>query len=198
MKRTFFLIFAFCACSICAFSQISYEDSIKTFIDKYVADHEVVKGTDKKLLQFYPPDKKNRVSAVFKKADNPAWFSMPATGNTKQIFRVYGTIEFKWNDTLVKMNIYQAQDFVLTEEYKFYLFLPFTDLTTGHETYTGGRYIDLLLTDIHDDHILVDFNKAYNPYCAYGDKYSCPIPPKENNILVALRAGEKAYLKKSH
>ncbi|MEI9910512.1 MAG: DUF1684 domain-containing protein [Bacteroidota bacterium] len=80
------------------------------------------------------------------------------------------------------------------EEYREQLFLPFTDLTTGEETYTAGRYIDLTFNDIIGDKVVIDFNKAYNPYCAYiSGKYNCPIPPKENNLTVAILAGEKNY-----
>ena len=70
------------------------------------------------------------------------------------------------------------------------LFVPFTDETTGHETYAAGRYIDLdrTATGIY----VIDFNTAYNPYCAYNPRYDCPVPPKENRLPVAIRAGEKA------
>jgi uncharacterized protein (DUF1684 family) len=79
-------------------------------------------------------------------------------------------------------------------EYKDHLFLPFTDLTSGEETYTAGRYIDLSFEDIIDNKVVIDFNKAYNPYCAYvSGKYNCPIPPRENTLSVAILAGEKNY-----
>jgi hypothetical protein len=75
--------------------------------------------------------------------------------------------------------------------------LPFTDKTSGSESYGGGRYIDVLTTDENPDGtITIDFNKSYNPYCAYNDRYSCPITPKENRVTVALRAGVKTFKKK--
>ena len=77
------------------------------------------------------------------------------------------------------------------EKYRDYLFLPFTDNTNGEQTYTGGRYIDLSIPD--GDTIVVDFNKAYNPYCAYNKKYSCPIVPSVNNLDTEIRAGVKAF-----
>ena len=80
--------------------------------------------------------------------------------------------------------------------YKDYLFLPFTDATTGNETYDAGRYIDLKIEDTRTPEVILDFNKAYNPYCAYvSDIYNCPIPPKENRLPVAIRAGEMKFLK---
>ena len=83
------------------------------------------------------------------------------------------------------------------EKYRDYLFIPFTDLTSGNESYAGGRYFDFKSSDILDNKFELDFNKAYNPYCAYiSNRYSCPIPPKENNLSVAIRAGEKEFGKK--
>ncbi len=79
-------------------------------------------------------------------------------------------------------------------EYKDQLFLPFTDLTSGEESYAAGRYIDLIFDDILDNKVIIDFNKAYNPYCAYvSGKYNCPIPPRENSLNVAILAGEKNF-----
>jgi uncharacterized protein (DUF1684 family) len=70
-------------------------------------------------------------------------------------------------------------------------FLPFRDLTSGVETYGVGRYIDP--QERPDGRIHVDFNYAYNPYCAYNDRWVCPIPPAENQLTVAVRAGERAF-----
>jgi uncharacterized protein len=83
-------------------------------------------------------------------------------------------------------------------EYADYLFVPFTDATTGNETYGSGRYIDLRLGDIKNNTVLLDFNKCYNPYCAYTSGYNCPIPPKENRLAVAVKAGEKVFPKHIH
>lgn len=77
--------------------------------------------------------------------------------------------------------------------YKDLLFLPFTDQTNNKETYGGGRYIDLNVNDIRNNHLEIDFNKAYNPYCAYSDGYRCPIPPEENDLPISIIVGEKLY-----
>ncbi len=79
--------------------------------------------------------------------------------------------------------------------YKNYLFLPFTDLTSGNRSYGGGRYLDFLMEDIKSNTLIIDFNKAYNPYCAYTTGYNCPIPPRENDLPVAIPAGEMEYSK---
>lgn len=94
----------------------------------------------------------------------------------------------------MQLNLYQSQDLLQNEQYKTYLFLPFTDATTGKESYHAGRYIDLKMEDIIDGKVVIDFNKAYNPYCAYvTGRYNCPIPPSENNLSIAIIAGEKDY-----
>ena len=84
-----------------------------------------------------------------------------------------------------------------TSKYRDYLGLMFTDKTSGKETYDAGRYIDFNIGDIKNDKLVIDFNKAYNPYCAYvKGKYSCPIPPRENYLPIAIEAGEKNFGKK--
>jgi uncharacterized protein (DUF1684 family) len=67
--------------------------------------------------------------------------------------------------------------------------LPFTDLTNGHGSYGGGRYIDLRIPPAGSRTIALDFNQAYNPSCAYNHAYSCPVPPPENRLNVAILAG---------
>ena len=83
-----------------------------------------------------------------------------------------------------------------TAQYRDHLFIPFTDATSGEETYESGRYIDLEIKDIKGDRVLLDFNRAYNPYCAYvTGKFNCPIPPIENRLKIAIPAGEKSFSK---
>ena len=120
---------------------------------------------------------------------------MSTSGKTKQQYRVYGIIHFNLHDTAVSLTIYQSRSLMSSEKYKEHLFIPFTDLTSGRETYGGGRYIDLSISDISNNTYIIDFNKAYNPYCAYTTGYNCPIPPKENDLSVAIKAGEMNYMK---
>ena len=179
-----------------AFCQNSYEDSLAIYIKRYIDNHEVVKGEDRKQLHFYPVDSRYRVIAKFERMQNGTWFEMPTSGRTKKSFRVYGTLNFTLDDTLVKMNLYQSQGLMASSEYSDYLFVPFTDATTGIETYESGRYIDLKITDIINNEVIIDFNKAYNPYCAYvTGVYNCPIPPPANHLPIAVKAGEKIYSK---
>ena len=82
---------------------------------------------------------------------------------------------------------------------KDYLLVPFGDATSGFESYGGGRYMDFNIPDIKNNKVVLDFNKAYNPYCAYvSGKYNCPLPPRENELPVAIFAGEKTFTKTKH
>ena len=174
----------------------TYKDSIERFLKKYVNDHEVVTGKDKALMAFFPVNENYHINCKFVRTINTPWFRMESSGPIKKNYRVYGKIHFTIHDTAVSLNIYQSQDLMATQQYRDHLFIPFTDATSGEETYESGRYIDLETTDIKNDRVLIDFNKAYNPYCAYvSGKFNCPIPPAENRLAVAIRAGEKAFAK---
>ena len=116
---------------------------------------------------------------------------MKTTTSRLPTYEVFGVATFVLDGKELQLNIYQSHRLRETEEYKDYLFLPFTDLTNGEETYGGGRFIDLEIPK--GDYITIDFNKSYNPYCAYNKKYSCPIPPKENDLDVRILAGIKKW-----
>ncbi|MBP6826735.1 MAG: DUF1684 domain-containing protein, partial [Saprospiraceae bacterium] len=92
------------------------------------------------------------------------------------------------------LQIYQNIRLLTSQKYFDYLFLPFKDTTNGDTTYGGGRYLDLRLDNIGSDQMMeIDFNKAYNPWCAYSDGYNCPIPPATNHLEMAVEAGEKVF-----
>ncbi len=182
------------AFSLTSGAQSPYTDSLNQYIKNYREKHEVVKGNDRTKLDFFPVDSTYRVVATFEKKENSPWFLMPTSGPRKQMYRVYGVIRFAVNGATAQLNIYQSQDLLQNATYQNYLFLPFTDGTSGKESYQGGRYLDLTTEDIRGNQMTIDFNKAYNPYCAYvSGKYNCPIPPKENHLSAAIKAGEKAF-----
>jgi uncharacterized protein (DUF1684 family) len=191
----FFFLAAFWLCQLSAGAQNTYRDSLKTYLKNYVDGHEVVKGADRKKMQFFPVDKSYRVLARFERIENGNWFQVPTSGKMKQTYKVYGVLHFQLKGKSLTLHLYQSQSLLQNEEYRNYLFLPFTDLTTGKECYESGRYIDLKTEDIKNGQVLIDFNKAYNPYCAYvSGIYNCPIPPRENQLPIAIRAGEKKFL----
>lgn len=192
MKR-FLLLFFFVP--FIAIAQTAYEDSVTVFLKKYVAEHEVVTGADKQKIKFFPVSNQYRITASFQPIESSPWFWMNTSGKEKKQYRVYGVLSFQLHDTAVTLQVYQSRSLLGSEKYKDYLFIPFTDKTSGIETYGGGRYIDLVLADIVNKIYTIDFNKAYNPYCAYSAGYNCPIPPQENDLPVAIKAGEMNFIK---
>ncbi|WP_149275142.1 DUF1684 domain-containing protein [Pareuzebyella sediminis] len=142
-------------------------------------------------IDFFPPDTTYSVTARFERTPEALPFLMPTTTERKSKEVVYGRAYFTLKGKEYRLEIYQNQELMLQEKYRDYLFLPFTDLTNGQETYDGGRYIDLTIPK--GDSIRIDFNKAYNPYCAYNKKYSCPIVPSVNALNTEVLAGVKAF-----
>ncbi|MAU72118.1 MAG: hypothetical protein CML04_08485 [Pseudozobellia sp.] len=142
-------------------------------------------------LKFFEPDTAYVVEAQFVRTPEALPFLMPTTTDRKSKEVVYGIAHFNLNGQKWQLEIYQNEELMLEEGYEDYLFLPFTDLTNGKETYTGGRYIDLRIPK--GDKITIDFNKAYNPYCAYNKKYSCPIVPRVNALETRVVAGVMAF-----
>ena len=138
-------------------------------------------------LPFYSIDAQFRVTARFVRTPGSRPFAMPTSRPRRTIYEQYGKALFTLQDTAYELLIYQSHELRATEKYRDHLFLPFTDLTSGTETYGGGRYLELTIPE--GDTIVIDFNKAYHPYCAYNPKYACPIPPRENDLPVAIRAG---------
>jgi hypothetical protein len=140
-------------------------------------------------LTFFPINEKYRVIAKFERIENAIPFTMKTTTDRMPVYEIYGIATFTLDDIEYRLNIYQSHSLREKEEFKSYLFLPFTDVTNGNETYGGGRFIDLLVPE--GDQIVIDFNMSYNPYCAYNHTYSCPIPPEENDLNCEIKAGVK-------
>ena len=147
-SKLFLYLFLIFSSSINSFAQPkSYHDSIRSFIDNYIQTHEVVTGAERQWLRFFPVDENYRVR-VFEPVENSRWFKMDASGPVKKMYRIYGIAHFTIHDTLLKLNIYQSQSLMETAQYRDYLFIPFTDLTSGNESYAGGRYFDFKSSDI--------------------------------------------------
>jgi uncharacterized protein (DUF1684 family) len=144
-----------------------------------------------KSLDFFKFDSTYVVKAKLKRTPDSEWFNMKTTTDRVSKERVFAIITFQLNEKTYQLNVYQGKDLMSTEDYRDYLFLPFLDDTNGTTTYGGGRYIDLSIPE--SDTLVIDFNTAYNPYCAYNDKYSCPIVPRENYLATEVKAGVKAF-----
>ncbi|MCB9046896.1 MAG: DUF1684 domain-containing protein [Chitinophagales bacterium] len=190
------LLMAICA-SACA-QPASYKDSINQYRQHYkeeflTEERSPLTAADTGFLRFFPIDEQYRVTARLTLTPDAKAFDMPtASGQTKR-YQQYGLLTFNINDTLVSLQVLRSLKLLKDPKYKDHLFVPFTDATTYNETYGGGRYLDLSLQDVHDGTIELDFNKCYNPWCAFASGYSCPIPPKENRLSVAIPAGEMNF-----
>lgn len=140
-------------------------------------------------LAYYPADTAFRFRVRLHRYPRPERLLLATnTGEKRDVLR-YGYFVFTIDGTTCRLQVYRTEDGVSGG--KPYLFIPFLDATSGKETYGGGRYLDLEenTSGIYD----LDFNRAYNPLCAYGKEYSCPLPSEENRLPVAILAGEKAY-----
>ena len=142
-------------------------------------------------LDFFAIDSIYRIKAIFVRTPDAIPFEMSTTTDRKSIEVKYGEARFNLNGKQLTLSIYQNAELIQKPQYKNYLFLPFMDKTNGNESYGGGRYLDLEIPS--GDTIILDFNKAYNPYCAYNFKYSCPIPPLENHLKIVIKAGVKTF-----
>jgi len=140
-------------------------------------------------LDFYPINISYSVQARFERTKDEKEFGMKTTTDRLPIYIRYGIAHFSLDGKDLKINIYQNVKFSKTDKYKDYLFMLFNDQSSVKDSYGGGRYIDLRIPQ--GDSILIDFNRAYNPYCAYNHKYSCPIPPDDDYLDVNILAGCK-------
>lgn len=180
-------------------SQNKYKQEIRKFqkeLNEEYADSATSPLTKKDLanfksLDFYPIKKKHCITAKYKRTPDAEPFKMKTTTDRAPEYVKYGEIEFTLNGKPIKVNIYQSLRLKKIEKYKDYLFLPFRDLTSGKTSYGGGRYVDLKIPESNT--VIIDFNKAYNPYCAYSHKYSCVVPPAENFIDIKIKAGVKKF-----
>ena len=137
---------------------------------------------------FFPVDLKYRVTADFERISDAEPFDMPTSSGRTQQYLAYAKATFTLDGQEYSLTIYQSQRLLNDPEHADHLFLPFYDNTNGTETYGGGRYMDLTLPK--GNTIIIDFNQAYQPYCAYNIyDYSCPIVPAVNRLNIRIPAG---------
>jgi uncharacterized protein len=172
----------------------------KTYTDSLIEEREqhdkeflskILNEEERKIhpeLCYFPINASFIIEADFVKEVGSA-FVMPMSKERTVYYRKMGYLTFKVNDTVCKLNVYKNLDLAGQKEYKNYYFVPFKDATTGISTYGAGKYLDCYFSK-KAKKVKLDFNKSYHPYCAYSDRYSCPIVPAENRIPVAIPAGE--------
>ncbi len=196
-KFTFFIFLLLCSVVNAQekWSRTGVEDFQRTLNSEYIDPKEspLMKSdlATFKTLDFFPINEEFAVSARLVKSTNEKAFQMKTSTARLPIYKKYGELHFVLKGKAFVLNVYQNQDLIKTPGYEKNLFLPFSDLTCGKESYIGGRYIDMKIPE--SDTILIDFNTAYNPYCAYNHMYSCPLVPMENDLNIAIEAGVKKF-----
>ena len=194
LQRTLAVLVALAATSVaCTPREVPYADEINEWRarkDQFMrSSSESPIPAEKRAsfpsLNYFPVDEEYRVAASLKVNRGEDVIEMDTSDGRKRRMRRIGTLQFT-----LKGQPHTLTAFVdATENDMRRLFLPFSDLTAGTETYPGGRYLDLdrTATGIYD----LDFNRAYNPFCYFNPSYVCPVPPKENRLSVPVRAGER-------
>jgi len=140
-------------------------------------------------LKYFDPDPKFRINADLESIENKKMVVLQTSDNKEQRYLEYAYATFTIGDVPCKLLILEVAD---TGPFRGTLFLAFADQSSAIETYGAGRYLDVKKTPGATS-ITLDFNEAYNPYCAYSNSFSCPFPPKENVLSVLIAAGEKSY-----
>lgn len=165
-------------------------DVLKIRKDKDVAFKEGEESPIKdkasfKGLNYYSFNKDYILNFVLEKAEKAETVDIKMTDGTTEKLILFGKIKGELQSFTLTLTLYQREngDF----------FLPFKDKTAPTETYGGGRYLDLPLKNAKNNQLRVDFNLAYNPYCAYNSDFACPIPPPENTLPIRIEAGEKLF-----
>lgn len=160
--------------------------------DKYLltAPNSPIKASDMeqfKGLAYFPIDKSYVFATVLQRLASPEEVTIATSKDRPRIMLHIGALPFSFDGKKYALQVYAPKD---TSDGN-YWFIPFTDGSSGKDSYGGGRYIDI--DDVTSDSTFLDFNYAYNPYCSYNERYDCPIPPPENALPIFIRAGERNY-----
>lgn len=194
MRKLIITLFSLHLCVLLS-AQDNYEDSIvearKAFNEKLLTTDYLLNGLEQQgidSLSYFPVDPNWRIEAHLIK-DKGKRFKMPTSTERQPMYRRYGWICIKYKDKMFRLAAYQNLE-LKGKEYKNYLFVPFKDSNAPKLTYGAGRYVEVYKKR-GEDTITVDFNSAYNPYCAYSHRYSCPVTPEVNHLEFPIEAGEK-------
>lgn len=142
-------------------------------------------------LKYFPIDSTYKVRARLVKAVDGTPLTMQESNGSARSYIRKGKLEFELAGKPYSLMAYQESGQQRPPGEREVLFIPFTDLSSGEESYGAGRYLEPEAPS--DEVVLLDFNLAYNPYCAYNNRWSCPIPPAENKLAVKILSGEKSY-----
>ncbi|MCI4340612.1 MAG: DUF1684 domain-containing protein, partial [Thermoplasmata archaeon] len=163
----------------------------RTMKDRFMAGHVESPFVAERIpgfvgLRYFPIDEKFRVPARLVRRSSPEEAYLRTNRDGQASMRYIGDLEFRISGRTLYLRVYHAGEGVGTS-----VFVPFRDATSGGDSYGPGRYLVLELTE--EDEYELDFNRAFNPYCAYTEAFECGFPPSENDLPVAIRAGEKVW-----
>lgn len=193
MKQNFIVLFLFGVfLNSCAFPGVAeikaYQKNLK---EEWTNPETTPLKEDEKAgfkgIKFFPISQKYIVTADFQPIENGRTLPFPTSANKTKYYKEYGILHFTLDNQELELTIYQSDPPI--KDYEYSLFVPFKDETSGDTSYGGGRYLDFEISDIVNGKLIIDFNKAYNPYCAYSKYYNCPIPPANNYLPVEIKAG---------
>jgi len=149
-----------------------------------------------KGLDFFPVDSSYIIIASIEKTPDTPFLGMATNTEEKSYYRKFGILTFTLKDKEMQLTLYESLEESENPVFEDYLFLPFTDETSGSDSYGGGRYMDVFKSKINTNGTLeLNFNNTYNPYCAYNDDYSCPLTPRDNHLSMEILAGVKDFKK---
>jgi len=171
---------------------MNYKETIETQRlqkDNYFKNQHYSPLTEDQLskfscLEYFEINENLRFNVELKKYSQQQEVDIRTSTGVIQSYIRYGYVEFEVDGVLSSLTAYLQPN-------SDYFFVPFKDLTSGKESYGAGRYIEFEKTG--KDQYILDFNTAYNPYCAYNDQWTCPLTPFENNLKVEIKAGEKSF-----
>ncbi len=165
----------------------NFQSDLVAFYNSDESPIKLENRKDFKGLAFFPIEKQYQIEADFTLIEKGKVHDFQTSSGKVKRYKEYGQLTFDLNNQKNQLIVFQKDP--IDPEYADYLFLPFSDKTNGISSYGAGRYLDLKENDIVDGKVQLDFNKAYNPYCAYEEGYSCPIPPVENRLAIKIEAG---------
>ncbi|UYZ61549.1 DUF1684 domain-containing protein [Hymenobacter weizhouensis] len=139
-------------------------------------------------LRYFAPDPQWRLHATLQRLPPGDTLSLPLTEGGADKYTRFARATFEWRGQPQQLTLLRR-----VSKTDSTLFVPFTDRTNGRTTYGGGRYLDIATPGPNDDEVTLDFNLTYNPYCAYGAAFACPMPPRENALAIEVPVGEKSY-----
>lgn len=193
-----YLLYILMALTLVFIFYYSFQTDDKEYIDSINASRhqykEFLATSDKSPLKskedtahvvYFPPNVDYRVNAEVDKFSRKKVVSLLTNKGKEEEYYEYATLNFRIKGQKFSLLLYQHTDNSTN------FFLPFTDETNGEETYGAGRYVQIPDSFNGKPSMELDFNRSFNPYCAYNEDYNCPIPPKQNHIPIAVNAGEK-------